>query len=589
MRNLFKQDKNGWTEFNLDSNVKYIFISTSGSDANNGLSSSKPVKTIAKGLSLVDKTKQNCILLKSGDVFGENFDSFAYSGLSSDKPFVITKYGTGPRPAIAPLSKVGFLAMGKANIVISHIEFRSKNRDTDQTLSADHGIRVYNCANIWIEGCLVRNFKFGITAEVPDGKPFKNNFICRRNVVVDNWSTDSYSQGLYCSGLNGIWIEENVLDHNGWFSTWAKPTIFNHNMYITGWNENVNVLGNISSNASSHGCQMRSGGISRNNFFYSNPLHLSFGLVEGGGPNKIGGCSGVVENNVMLRSAMIKTEKRSCGIQVANIKPKSNTSIKNNIIANDNIKGILYAISLEVGEGATQDDAVGIHDLLIENNISYNWNNKDFIVEQGLSPNAKPGRWQITNTNLVRNYLKTTVNDDGKVKIVNPVINPVYKNPGSSNTDYSAFINEARKMSKENWNPQFTAYKAINDVRVGFNMLPILNPWIVPATSSSSSKSSKSSSSKSSKSSSSRSSKTSSKSSSKSSNSSDSSRSSKSSFSSHSSESSNSSLAPALPEKFINKIFIINKSGNKTEILFDNDGVVEVEGLFNDGEVQTIK
>jgi hypothetical protein len=215
---------------------------------------------------------------------------------------------------------------------------------------------------------------------------------------------------------------------------------------------------------------------------------------------------------------------------------------------------------------------------LIENNISFNWNNKDLAVESGMSPSAQ-GRWKISNVNLVNNYLQNITN--GKdLRIINPVTNPKYLNTNVSNKDYSQFIAQARNMNIDNWNPNISAYTAINEVRVGFNLPLVQNPWNQPATSSSSSRSSssrssRSSSSKSSKSSSSRSSK--------------SSRSSSSSRSSRSSESSHSSSSGTEQRRYIKKLKINNYNDKSTEIVFDDNLVNSIDIEFNDGSIETVR
>ena len=54
-------------------------------------------------------------------------------------------------------------------------------------------------------------------------------------------------QGLYADGVQGLLIEENVFDHNGWNESvaGAGPNMFNQSMYLNTLNTGVQVIGNI--------------------------------------------------------------------------------------------------------------------------------------------------------------------------------------------------------------------------------------------------------------------------------------------------------------------------------------------------------
>src|SRR5690606_14606294 len=83
----------------------------------------------------------------------------------------------------------------------------------------------------------------------------------------------SHAQGLYASDIDGLLIEENVFDHNGWKEgvAGAERTIYNHNLYIQSDNSpDVTVRGNIIANAAAHGAQLRPGGIMEDNLFIGN-------------------------------------------------------------------------------------------------------------------------------------------------------------------------------------------------------------------------------------------------------------------------------------------------------------------------------
>src|SRR5205085_590382 len=77
-----------------------------------------------------------------------------------------------------------------------------------------------------------------------------SNVSIRRNVITDAWST-SKGQGVYAAGIDGLLIEQNVLDHNGWNSSisGAVPSVYSHNLYLSARDTGVIVRGNIIANA----------------------------------------------------------------------------------------------------------------------------------------------------------------------------------------------------------------------------------------------------------------------------------------------------------------------------------------------------
>src|SRR5690349_9659591 len=100
-------DANGWTTFSPSAGSQTIYVSSStGSDSNSGLSPNSPVKTIAKGLSLLQNGSDDQLLLKAGDTFHESVNwPTGLSGMSASHPIVFSSYGTGPRPVIDSGSK----------------------------------------------------------------------------------------------------------------------------------------------------------------------------------------------------------------------------------------------------------------------------------------------------------------------------------------------------------------------------------------------------------------------------------------------------------------------------------------------------
>jgi len=94
-------DAQGWTNVAPSADSRIIYVSSSlGSDTNNGLSPDSPVKTVAKGRSMVRNNSQDWLLLKRGDVWYEKFGGLSVSGRSAQEPILISAYGTGDRPLL---------------------------------------------------------------------------------------------------------------------------------------------------------------------------------------------------------------------------------------------------------------------------------------------------------------------------------------------------------------------------------------------------------------------------------------------------------------------------------------------------------
>jgi hypothetical protein len=129
--------------------------------------------------------------------------------------------------------------------------------------------------------------------------------------VLDAWSTaGAFSgQGVYASGCDGLLLEENVFDHNGWHPAvpGAAPNIFRHNLYLSAANTDVDVRGNAIANAASHGLQLRGGGVVEDNLFLDNALHCL-----------LAGASGAFRRNVVLGGRDIDaTNPRGFGLTLA--------------------------------------------------------------------------------------------------------------------------------------------------------------------------------------------------------------------------------------------------------------------------------
>jgi hypothetical protein len=122
------QDGNGWTIVTPEADTQIIYVSASaGNNNNNGLSPATPVKTIAKGQSLIRSGHPDQLLLKRGDTFQEYFTGWNKSGVNANQPILISNYGDGARPIIDS-TVGGFTTNDGTTVIASAIGQRFINR-----------------------------------------------------------------------------------------------------------------------------------------------------------------------------------------------------------------------------------------------------------------------------------------------------------------------------------------------------------------------------------------------------------------------------------------------------------------------------
>lgn len=366
-------DGEGWTELSpsVDSRVVYVSSST-GDDANSGLSPGNAVASIAHAKTLMRDGYPDWMLLQKGDTWEEGFGTWRDSGRSESEPIVLGTYGTGARPLLKTGSTYGISsAQSSSYVALVGLHFYAHTRDPDSpefvSSSGNTGINWAGDSWEWllIEDVKIESHETGLV--IQNRQTVSQNVMIRRSTVVDSYATSGHSQGLYTYGLDGLLLEGNVFDHNGWYGdrttggsvgTAASATLFNHNMYIDHENtSNVVVAGNIFTRASATGIQVRPGGVVIDNLFVRNPTAV---LIGGADSSDV---DGIVQRNVILEANDINTASnmiRGTGFALSNI---GSLDLSDNIVAHDasasptNTKGI-----------GIYDDATGMN---IQSNIFY--------------------------------------------------------------------------------------------------------------------------------------------------------------------------------------------------------------------------
>jgi hypothetical protein len=189
----------------------------------------------------------------------------------------------------------------------------------------------------------------------------------RRCVVDHAWSASGHCQGFFFNKVDGLLLEENVLDHNGYcVETGDLPTWFNHNVYITIECDNVIARGNIIARGSTTGIYCRTNGILEDNLCLDNSPSLNLGRIARFRP---GGVTGRIAGNVVIDGLSRQSLRQGDvgggpGIEVANVNDKGAVVERNIVIGSGAERAAAFVLS---------SPGVGLHNVTVRKNISYGW------------------------------------------------------------------------------------------------------------------------------------------------------------------------------------------------------------------------
>jgi hypothetical protein len=432
-------DAQGWTVYTPSSDSRIIYVSRTtgndttaqfylpnaieiGSDPFNPVGAVMPYRTIAAARANMREFFPDWLLLKRGDVWYESLslNLQSNSGRNAAEVALFSSYSTGNRPILKTGINPGFglsyttsqLGNTTDNIAISHIDFYAHTRDPQSpdfdttsggVAGGSAGFRIVKSGrNILIEGCKFAYYVNNSVEVSPGASNKLVNFKFRRNVIDHNYrnvANTSHCQGFYAGpNVDSMLIEENIFWHNGWsedpiissIAFGAPATIFNRNAYLARGQKDLVVRGNIFSESSSEGVQQRSGGLCEDNLCLKNSVGILFGQYQAIWPSEA--ASGTLRNNVCLDSHDIDGSPRGGGIQFQQV---DSVHVYNNIIAHQksgtgNISGI--------------DLSYNYSNMLIENNIVYDWSRPNFPNINDTRANALTINAISTNVNaLIRN------------------------------------------------------------------------------------------------------------------------------------------------------------------------------------------
>ena len=398
------------------STTRIIYVSSSGNDANSGLSPNQPIRSPSAAIDRLNSSAQaQWILFKRGDVFnqGFNINGDANWNMTDSKPLVISSYGEGTvRPMFRVNDGMGLVNNARANfknIIISGLHFKA------MVGMGVNAVRVFSGGkDIVFDDNRFEGYAnaINIITYPNTPTPLTERLAIRNNVFLNAASgpgPGGHSSSIYAHLVKDMIIENNLFDFGGYVGSRdtgindrivgcqpatgnpiipldyltscpigqspiyadTQATIFNHHMYLQVASYPAIVRNNIVSRASAHGLQARSGALVEGNIFSRNPLAI---LVDSSILDTTHSYTSRITKNIILEGVDLNSSTPR-GFGVIHNSAYA-TVMQDNIIANT-MNGLLRynknALTINCGarEGAGQ--AMSPCSSKINNNIIYNW------------------------------------------------------------------------------------------------------------------------------------------------------------------------------------------------------------------------
>jgi len=378
-----RADEDGWTTYDLPEGVPVYYVSADGDDDNSGLSPDSALTTWSAAINKHVEGESMWVLFKRGDVFEFSIGLSEVFGESPENPLLVSSYGNKmERPVFLNGRVSGNKPTANISVIGLHFKPAEPFRDNEGSTST----RVVGSHEYYLLEDNV--FEYGqITFQEFGDNPDVNNITIRRNSILNAYSTNSHAQGVYTGKVDGLVIEENLFDHNGWLiqrytggqsADDAQATYFNHNMYLSG-SKNITVANNLILRASSMGIKMRcdNPGCTENVMIENNLfVEGEIGVGMGGNTDSVYRfINPTVRNNAFLSIGRTHPTLRDISWAVS-ITDNRNLEISGNLFAHQDTLRNSYAISMK----QTLDGAV------VRDNVIYGINGTGIrIIDTGWS------------------------------------------------------------------------------------------------------------------------------------------------------------------------------------------------------------
>lgn len=465
-----------WTQFTPSADTRVIYISgAQGQDSNNCLSEQKACRTIQRGVSLLRDGYPDWLLLRRGDVWIEKFGEWTKSGRSKSEPMLIASYGDSFK---RPMLKTGFeTALNTVDKKIRYLQFVGLHltaHTNDHLVTDKNGdgridypgeifgiFLVSGGEDILIEDFRIDNYGTGISIhgnlEIPPERwPALDwrNIRLRRNTIVDNYGFESGSDGVFFASIDGILLEENLFDYNGW-GEGVKLDLLTANVYVNefGGTNNVVLRGNIISRGD--GAHVRPGGTVENNLLLRSSIGLNVGLAN---HPVIGGITASIKDNVILEGLNQSDLDRAWGLVLENVGDQG-AEVNNNIIAHGksdmlyNREAVLFAPQWSKVSNQGKPN-LGVRKVDFHDNIIYNWGGTAFFGGHTAPP---AGQVKIRNNIIYDSTKRVRSGSPGQVALVSvegidPRLNSLNDNTYfSSEPQNEWFTVDSEVLNFTNW------------------------------------------------------------------------------------------------------------------------------------------
>lgn len=334
-----------FTTFTPSVDTRQVFVSNTGNDANDGLSSSTPKLTIAAAVALLRDGFPDWLLLKAGDTFTNQpfAANWLLSGRSPSERMLLGVYGSGARPIMRITDGPAFRRQGGgaspailANLAIVGLRFEGYLKTPSDTSSLVSVIKETH--DLLIEDCVFYGAGQAINCIGAIGA-LNQNIVVNRCIMAEMDSTNAaHNQCFYASYTTGLVVTDCVLDHNHF----TNPDIFKHNIYVDQNCGPVVFERNITLRACCNGAQIRSGGSVRYNIASECPI--SFLVADGDGSIAGQGVNTVEYNVAVAGTDVVAGTLRGWGLDCVGF--KAGSKVRYNIFGNKTSTNPAHAIGI---------------------------------------------------------------------------------------------------------------------------------------------------------------------------------------------------------------------------------------------------
>jgi hypothetical protein len=420
----------GWTQFTPSPDSRIVYVSTSGSPGNSGLSASSPLNSLAAGFALLRDGYPDWLLLRSGDTFSDVFPNWNKAGRSASEPMRVGVYGGQDRATLLCGTSTGLGGYTAGNTPRSHLAFTDLAfvaSGYDGANAPTSGISfMASWSDVLLENISVSGFYDDVVFQCDATQETMADIRLRRCVITDAYTTGgAHSQGAYLAGINRLLLEDCVFDHNGWNESvaGAVPDMYRHNIYIQWDCSNVTVRGIVSARAAATGMQQRPGGLCENSLFINNPISLVFG---GAADSNVRDCSVVGSRDISAAAT------RGWGFNLVN------TTFHLTATRCLTLGGPLMGTANVIGFGI--DTAPNV---TLQNCASWHWQSAAGVGVPVWAANAP---------------FPTVVGGDMEQTAPSHAVTvEAYMSSLGQTPSADAFLAEARRQSRALWRPQYTA------------------------------------------------------------------------------------------------------------------------------------